>query len=250
MYQRLMCRYGVMRMYGGKGYQKGGYGGYQCSSWMMVDRCSVVSYPVYARVPMRKSSLGLCGDDDTSGQFRTYATSASGEFSSGQQDSWSTSSSSTRPGAFRNLERLISDSLGSGGPGGNWEEIEGCWVLRPPEEFGPPKCSVHFVGGAFVGAAPQLGYSLFLESLAKRGALIIATPYPTSFDHTNTADNIYFMLSRCLKALGPTAQAIPSYGLGHSLGALMHLLICSRYVVPRAGNIFMSEFSRSLCFRY
>lgn len=31
---------------------------------------------------------------------------------------------------------------------------------------------VHFLGGAFVGAAPQLAYRLFLESLVSRGVLV------------------------------------------------------------------------------
>lgn len=31
---------------------------------------------------------------------------------------------------------------------------------------------VHFLGGAFVGAAPQLAYRLFLESLASRGVMV------------------------------------------------------------------------------
>lgn len=31
---------------------------------------------------------------------------------------------------------------------------------------------MHFLGGAFVGAAPQLAYRLFLESLASRGVLV------------------------------------------------------------------------------
>lgn len=35
---------------------------------------------------------------------------------------------------------------------------------------------VHFLGGAFVGAAPQLAYRLFLESLASRGVLVGAGP--------------------------------------------------------------------------
>lgn len=34
---------------------------------------------------------------------------------------------------------------------------------------------MHFLGGAFVGAAPQLAYRLFLESLASRGVLVSAT---------------------------------------------------------------------------
>ena len=40
------------------------------------------------------------------------------------------------------------------------------WVLKP--QVGIPSAIVHFVGGVFVGAAPQLTYRLFLERLADR----------------------------------------------------------------------------------
>lgn len=149
--------------------------------------------------------------------------------------------SSSAPAGFTNLERLISDTMGTGGPSGDWREVEGNWVLDPPPAAGAPRCLVHFTGGAFVGAAPQVAYAPLLQELAARGALIVATPFPTSFDHLRTADEIYFKYSRCLKALGPQAQMLPSYGIGHSLGSLMQLFICSRYIVPRAGNILMSE---------
>ena len=41
----------------------------------------------------------------------------------------------------------------------------------------PPKAVIHFVGGAFVGAAPQLSYRLLLESLAAKG-LYVSHTYP------------------------------------------------------------------------
>jgi hypothetical protein len=143
-------------------------------------------------------------------------------------------------------------------------------VLYPPDAYGAPRAAVHFIGGGFVGAAPQLAYRPLLEALAARGALastppraaaarlparreerpgcclpfldrprprlclcmqVIATPFSTSFDHLREADGAYFRLQRALKALGPAAQALPTYGVGHSLGALLHLLIDSRYVV-------------------
>jgi hypothetical protein len=148
------------------------------------------------------------------------------------------------PAGFATLERLLSDTMGAsgaGGPGGPWQDVEGSWVLYPPAAAGAPRALAHFCGGAFVAAAPQVAYAPLLEALAARGALVVATPFATSFDHLRTADEVYFKFSRCLKALGPQAQTLPAYGLGHSLGALVQLLICSRYVVPRAGNVLMSE---------
>ncbi|CAI9286356.1 unnamed protein product [Lactuca saligna] len=56
----------------------------------------------------------------------------------------------------------------------------GAWVLKPRNS--EPTFVVHFVGGIFVGAAPQLTYRLFLERLSERGALVIVTPYARTRD--------------------------------------------------------------------
>ncbi len=48
-----------------------------------------------------------------------------------------------------------------------------------------------------------------------------------------------FKFDRALRALGPAAAALPSYGVGHGLGSLLHLLISARYAVtvrPRLGG--------------
>lgn len=141
------------------------------------------------------------------------------------------------PEGFTGLERIIADSFG--GPEGDWREVESCWVLYPPAGK-DPTCLFHFIGGAFVGAAPQLSYAPLLHALASRGAIIVATPFATTFDHCAAADGIHSRVQRCIKSLGPQAVTLPSFGLGHSLGALLHLLICSRYIVPRAGNALLS----------
>jgi hypothetical protein len=147
---------------------------------------------------------------------------------------------SSQPSGFQNLERMLVTSNAQGSSASNpWEEVASCWVLRPPSSVQPTSL-VHFVGGAFVGAAPHVLYRKLLEELALQGAVVVATPYSTSFDHLRTVDEIFFEYSRALKALGPEAQMLPSYGLGHSLGSLLQVLMCSRYVVPRQGNILMS----------
>lgn len=48
--------------------------------------------------------------------------------------------------------------------GGNQPDYRGLWC--------PLQAMVHFIGGAFVGAAPQLTYRLFLETLAARGFVV------------------------------------------------------------------------------
>lgn len=57
------------------------------------------------------------------------------------------------------------------GQRGDWREVEGCYVLYPPAGRAP-QAVAHFLGGAFVGAAPQVAYRLFLEALANRDVLV------------------------------------------------------------------------------
>ncbi|EFN50941.1 hypothetical protein CHLNCDRAFT_141599 [Chlorella variabilis] len=124
----------------------------------------------------------------------------------------SASSSKAPPAGFASLELMIANQLG-GGPGGDWKEVEQCFVLSPPDGASP-RCLVHFIGGSFVGAAPQLAYRPLLEGLAARGALVVAVPYATSFDHLRVADEVHFKFERCLKALGPQLSGLAKLGMG------------------------------------
>ena len=72
---------------------------------------------------------------------------------------------------------------------GRWEELHGNYIVRPPSNQ-QPRALIHFLGGAFLGAAPQLSYRYLLERLSSRGYLIVATPYQLSFDHLKTCDEI------------------------------------------------------------
>ncbi|XP_024536427.1 uncharacterized protein LOC9645252 [Selaginella moellendorffii] len=141
---------------------------------------------------------------------------------------------------YGQIEKVFVDSaMKAQGTLGRWQEIQGAWILRPSK--GDPVGVVHFVGGVFVGAAPQITYRLFLERLAERGFLIIATPFASGFDHLKIADETQFKFDRCIRALKEQSlESLPSFGVGHSLGALVHLLIGARYAVERAGNVLMS----------
>ncbi|KAG6503428.1 hypothetical protein ZIOFF_035741 [Zingiber officinale] len=161
---------------------------------------------------------------------------------------------------YSQIERLITEtarqSQEAWGGSEDWSEIEGAWVLRPKNRS--PTAVVHFVGGIFVGAAPQLTYRLFLERLSKKGALVIATPFASGFDHFLIADEVQFKFDRCLRFLQDSVNDLPTFGIGHSLGSVIHLLIgsflsllslytdivvtciCSRYAVQRCGNILMA----------
>ncbi|KIZ06343.1 hypothetical protein MNEG_1607 [Monoraphidium neglectum] len=147
------------------------------------------------------------------------------------------------PGGFLSLESLIQQAyaLQTALPGqrGDWQEIEGSWVLYPPEGR-RPEAVVHFIGGAFVGAAPQLTYRSLLEALASRGVLVITTPFSTGFDHLRAADEIQYKFDRVASVLAADIGGLPVYGVGHSLGSVLHSLICSRYAPERAGNALMA----------
>ena len=74
-------------------------------------------------------------------------------------------------------------------PFGKWEYASGNYILRPPDDQ-QPRALLHFLGGALLGAAPQLTYRYLLERLARKGYLVVTTPYQLSFDHLKSCDEI------------------------------------------------------------
>ena len=122
----------------------------------------------------------------------------------------------------------------------DWQEISGNWVYIPRQ----PRAVIHFLGGAFVAAAPHVTYRLLLEDLGKQGYATIATPFINTFDHRAIASDVYNSFEDTLELLQnrrylPT-DPLPVYGIGHSMGCKLHLLIGSLYDVQRAGNILIS----------
>ncbi|CAN0901723.1 Probable serine/threonine-protein kinase WNK4 [Linum grandiflorum] len=152
------------------------------------------------------------------------------------------SSSSSGIQVYGQIERILTETVRQSqsgwGSSADWTEIEGAWVLKPKNA--KPTSVVHFIGGIFVGAAPQLAYRLFLEHLAEKGALVIATPYASGFDYFHIADEAQFKYDRVLRFLQESVRDLPTFGIGHSLGSVIHLLIGSRYAVQRSGNVLMS----------
>ena len=124
---------------------------------------------------------------------------------------------------------------------GRWEEVHGNYILPPPIDQGAPRALLHFLGGAIVGAVPHLSYRYMLERLAEKGFLVVATPYNLSFDHLETCDAIIQRFERIAPMLAQQYGAVPVVGVGHSCGALLHLLITSLFPdTPRAANALMS----------
>ena len=124
-----------------------------------------------------------------------------------------------------------------------WQEVSGNWFLVPDQ----PKAIVHFLGGAFVAAAPHLTYRWLLEALYQEGYALVATPFVNTFDHSAIASETLTTFNQGLAFLykqRPELRDLPIYGLGHSMGCKVHLLIGSTLldsgIPPRAGNIFVS----------
>ena len=122
----------------------------------------------------------------------------------------------------------------------NWQEISGNWVLIPSHPVGV----IHFLGGAFVATAPHLTYRWLLENLANHGYVVIATPFVNTLDHEAIAQSVLksfeFTLEK-LKDLGLIRKRyLPIYGVGHSMGCKLHLLIGTIPRIDRAGNILIS----------
>lgn len=127
----------------------------------------------------------------------------------------------------------------------DWQEISGNWVLIPDR----PIAVIHFLGGAFVATAPQLTYRRLLEFLAEQGYLVVATPFVNTFDHAEIAKSVLMSFEKALEGVRTLRGAqlpqvsvgyLPIYGIGHSMGCKLHLLIGSLFAVERAGNVFIS----------
>jgi predicted alpha/beta hydrolase len=119
-----------------------------------------------------------------------------------------------------------------------WQEVYGNWVLVPPR----PLAIVHFLGGAFVAAAPQVTYRALLEFLATQGFAIVATPFVNTFDHTTIAQRVMRNSNLAFDYLENRAigRRLTIYGIGHSMGGKLHVLIGSLFPQERAGNILIS----------
>ncbi|KAK6944562.1 Protein of unknown function DUF1350, partial [Dillenia turbinata] len=139
---------------------------------------------------------------------------------------------------YRDIERLLTETVRQSqeawGASTDWSEVEGAWVLKPRNSR--PRFVVHFVGGIFVGAAPQLTYRLFLERLAEKSCLLFIQarglkgyvtgekPKPAITDSTYNqweAENSLVM-SWLINSMQP------------------HISKGSRYAVQRSGNVLVS----------
>lgn len=122
-------------------------------------------------------------------------------------------------------------------------------VKAPPE----PRGIVHFLGGAFAGAAPALAYSLLIDRIVLSGYTVVATPYAVTFDHGTCARRVHARFAGTLRELrsdSGSRWAAPEgarvHGVGHSNGALLHLLVGALCDPPNASNALISYNNRSV----
>jgi len=138
-----------------------------------------------------------------------------------------------------------------------WQDLDGgCKLLIPPTTTTTtapaPKAIIHFLGGAFVSPQPTVAYRYILEQLSQRGYAIIATPFAVDFDYRKPAADIYHKFSLACRDLDDEAsteaeaeaststassdklkienfRSLPLLAMGHSLGALMQVLLACEY---------------------
>mmetsp|Transcript_4408 Transcript_4408/g.13359 ORF Transcript_4408/g.13359 Transcript_4408/m.13359 type:complete len:358 (-) Transcript_4408:175-1248(-) len=129
-----------------------------------------------------------------------------------------------------------------------WEQVDNgaAMVVRPPNGV-RPKCIAHFLGGLAVGAAPKLAYQELIEMLAESGVAVVTTPFNISFDYFDVLGIVLERYDRCMEQLGAEyTSGVPVIGVGHSLGALLHVIISSLFPLPtKDANVLISFNNRS-----
>ncbi|KAG9459809.1 hypothetical protein H6P81_004317 [Aristolochia fimbriata] len=132
-----------------------------------------------------------------------------------------------------------------------YERLDSCLVI-PPTNGKKPRALIKFLGGAFVGAAPEATYSHLISLLAKEGFLMVSVPYGVTFDHAHATNEVFERFHACMDMLFtsglPYANIrpqdlihLPFYSVGHSNGALLQLLTGSYFAekIPKA-NVIIS----------
>jgi hypothetical protein len=121
---------------------------------------------------------------------------------------------------------------------GRWEQAGLSFMLYPPSGVAP-KAVVHFLGGAFVGAAPHISYRYMLEDIADNGYIVVTTPYNLIFNYVTLCANV---VQDSRAAMSRVPAGLPTIGVGHSCGSLLHTLLPVLYPEesPRIANVLVS----------
>lgn len=110
----------------------------------------------------------------------------------------------------------------------DWEKDDNggdAWVLMPSSV---PWAAVHFCGGAGFGVAPHITYDVLCRSLCNRlGVAIVATPFDLGTDHNALSKKVHASFAKAVENLqdrGRLGEQVPTYRVGHSLGARLLVL--------------------------
>eukprot|EP00746_Dinoflagellata_sp_MGD_P006251 gnl/MRDRNA2_/MRDRNA2_112168_c0_seq1.p1 gnl/MRDRNA2_/MRDRNA2_112168_c0~~gnl/MRDRNA2_/MRDRNA2_112168_c0_seq1.p1 ORF type:complete len:543 (+),score=91.37 gnl/MRDRNA2_/MRDRNA2_112168_c0_seq1:84-1712(+) len=124
---------------------------------------------------------------------------------------------------------------------GRWKEVAGNFVSYPPDiESNPPRGIIHFLGGAFVGAAPHFTYRYLLDALSENGYIVVTTPYRLAFEYIPICKGVLSKFDIVAAELSAKFGPLPVIGMGHSCGALLQTLMASELNVTRAANVLIS----------
>lgn len=138
------------------------------------------------------------------------------------------------------LQNSPLETTSSSLPSSDWENLGGNYILRPPSDVAV-RAVIHFLGGAFVGAAPHVTYRYLLHGFAQQGYLVVTTPYRLGFDYLEVCDSVLECFERAAVPLAKQYGALPVVGMGHSCGALLQVYItCLFPDTPRAANALIS----------
>ena len=89
------------------------------------------------------------------------------------------------------------------------------------------------MGGAFLGTNPQVTHKKLLTTLADNGFVIIATAFLNTFDRRQIALEVYQAYREAENKL--FLDYFPAFGMGHSMGCKIHLLMDSWFDLNRSG---------------
>jgi hypothetical protein len=96
----------------------------------------------------------------------------------------------------------------------NWQEVAGNWILVPPN----PTAIVHFLGGAFVAAAPSVTYQWLLEKSGPPGLCGRSHPLHQYLRHTAIAQEVLVTFDQAMRyldnACSTTTATCPSTAWG------------------------------------
>ena len=129
----------------------------------------------------------------------------------------------------RALKQIADDRKKNSNAAALWIDVAGARVRLPR---GRPWGFVHFVGGAVLGAYPEVAYDSWLSRVADAcDVVVVATPFELGTDHEAIAKDVKAMYSRARVEVcaqeGLDVRAAPTFRVGHSLGCkVLTLLAC------------------------